>query len=228
MPRRAEPAAPAGAGFLSDEDSRRALERTAETIVACTRCRLHETRRHAVPGEGPCPAAILLVGEAPGRDEDASGRPFVGRAGRILDSALEAAGIPRETMFITNVVKCRPPRNRKPKREEAAACRAYLMGQIACVRPKAIITLGATALRGVLGPGHELKAVRGHRLQLGEIPVIPTYHPAGVLYNRRLEEVLRKDLRDVVRFIGLLDSMPPIGRRTGRGPAARRSPRRRT
>ncbi len=228
MPRRAEPAASAGTGFLSDEDSRRALERTAGTILACTRCRLHGSRTNAVPGEGPCPATILLVGEAPGRDEDASGRPFVGRAGRILDSALEAAGIHRETVFITNVVKCRPPRNRKPKRDEVATCRGYLMGQLACVRPVAIVTLGATALRGVLGPGHELKAVRGSRLRLGETPVIPTYHPAGVLYNRRLEEVLRKDLRDVAQVVGVTDSAPSTGKRTGRGRGARHSRRRRT
>lgn len=166
------------------------------------------------------------MGEAPGRDEDASGRPFVGRAGRVLDGALAAARIPRDAVFITNVVKCRPPRNRKPKPDEVAACRSYLMGQIACVRPRAVVTLGATALRGVLGPGLELKAVHGRRLQLGGLPVIPTYHPAGVLYNRRLEPLLRKDLQTVARsFVGRAGQRPhgrATGRKTSRGRQATR------
>jgi DNA polymerase len=144
-------------------------------------------------------AAVLLVGEAPGGDEDASGRPFVGRAGRILDAALKAARLPRESLFITNVVKCRPPHNRRPKRDELSACRSYLVSQIASVRPRAIVTLGATALRGILGPDHELKTSRGRTFQLGGIPVVPAYHPAAVLYNRDLERVLRRDLRKVAR-----------------------------
>ena len=204
--------------MLSDEAWRQALEATAETIRACIRCRLHRTRSHAVPGEGPAGAAIFLVGEAPGRDEDASGRPFVGRAGRILDAAMRAARLPRDSVFITNVVKCRPPGNRRPKPDEAAACRTYLLAQIACVRPRVIVTLGATALRGVLGPGHELRTARGEDLRLGEIPVVATYHPAGVLYNRRLERDLRRDLRRVARRVGpSLES--PRQRASGRKPS---------
>lgn len=185
-----------------------------------------------MPGEGPCPATIMLIGEAPGRDEDASGRPFVGRAGRILDAALAAASISREAVFITNVVKCRPPGNRRPKPGEAAACRPYLMGQIACVRPRVIVTLGATALRSVLGQGAELKAVRGTRLEFGGLPVVPTYHPAGVLYNRRLETLLRLDLRRTARILGrkpeVLERSRATGRKSSRGRAAKRSRRPRT
>ncbi|HYM39236.1 MAG TPA: uracil-DNA glycosylase [Thermoplasmata archaeon] len=181
---------------------RQDLDATAATIRVCMRCRLHATRTNAVPGEGAANADLVLIGEAPGHDEDLAGRPFVGRAGRILDAALSAAGLPRQSVFITNVVKCRPPRNRKPVRSEAEACRPYLLGQIACIRPRLIVTLGATALRGLMGPGLELRAVRGHILRLGAIPVIPTYHPAAVLYNRKLEGTLRRDLRAAARRLG--------------------------
>ncbi len=163
-------------------------------------------------------ASVLLVGEAPGADEDATGRPFVGRAGRILDAALEAARLPRESVFITNVVKCRPPRNRRPKPDELAACGPYLVRQIASVRPRVIVTLGATALRGLLGPGHELKASRGKLLRWGDLPVVATYHPAGVLYNRNLERALRSDLRKVARAArpSWSRSQPPRGDRETR------------
>ena len=183
----------------SEEARRRALESTAESVRACTRCPLHAGRTQAVPGEGPLGAPVLLVGEAPGRDEDASGRPFVGRAGRILDRALDAAGLSRRSVFITNVVKCRPPGNRTPKAGEVEACRPYLLEQVAAVAPKVIVTLGTTAARGLLGPGVELKGSRGRLLGLGEIPVIPTYHPAAILYNRNLERALVKDLRKAAR-----------------------------
>ncbi len=210
---------------LSDAEWRQALEATAVTIRSCTRCRLHATRTNAVPGEGPCPATLLLLGEAPGRDEDASGRPFVGRAGRILDAALAAAHVRRDAVYITNVVKCRPPHNRRPKRDEIAACRGFLMGQIACVRPRAIVTLGATALRGLLGAGPELKSVRGRTLVFGGLPVIPTYHPAAVLYSRRLEPLLRRDLKAAARIADRTGSGAPSGRTPSHGRRAKRSRR---
>lgn len=210
----------------SAEDRRRALETTADTIRVCTLCHLHEARANAVPGEGSARAAVLLVGEAPGRDEDASGRPFVGRAGRILDAALEAARLPRKSVFITNVVKCRPPRNRRPRPVEVAACRRYLVAQITCVQPRVIVTLGATALRGLLGPGHELKTARKKLLHLGGIPVVATYHPAAVLYNRRLEGELRRDLATVARSVvsarASRGGRRPSGRRPSRGRRATR------
>src|SRR5207249_7181685 len=124
------------------------LEDLARQIRGCTLCRLHEGRTHAVPGEGPAGAKVLLVGEGPGRHEDEAGRPFVGAAGRVLDAALAKAGIPREDVFITNVVKCRPPENRRPRADEIAACRPYLAAQIRLVHPGVIVTLGDTALRG--------------------------------------------------------------------------------
>ena len=183
----------------SAESRRRIIETTAAAVRVCKACRLHATRTTAVPGEGARDAAVLILGEAPGRDEDASGRPFVGRAGKVLNRALEAAGLPRESVFITNVVKCRPPGNRKPKAKERAACRPFLLAQIAAIRPKMIVTLGSTALRGLIGPGSDFKSARGRTLQFGEVPVRATYHPAAVLYNRNLERALRRDLRTFVR-----------------------------
>ncbi len=171
----------------------------ADRARACTLCRLHESRAQAVPGEGPAGASILMIGEAPGRDEDASGRPFVGSAGKILDAALTAAKLPRESVFITNLVKCRPPENRAPKADEIEACRPYLLSQVAAVRPKVIVTLGSTGLIGLLG--QELRDARSTDLAFEGIPVVATYHPAAVLYNRTLERELRKDIRRASRMV---------------------------
>ncbi len=187
-----------------------------------------------MPGEGPATAAVLLIGEAPGKDEDLSGRPFVGRAGRILERALEAAGMSRDSIFITNVVKCRPPGNRKPQSSEMEACRPYLLAEIGAVQPQVIVTLGSTALRGLMGPGLDLKEARRQTLHFGTVPVRATYHPAAVLYNRTLERALRHDLRTVARVIEPHSASPyretrhagsgggPSGRRSSRARAARR------
>jgi len=141
------------------------------------------------------------VGEAPGKEEDASGRPFVGAAGKILDKALDAGRLPRGSVFITNIVKCRPPGNRAPRADEIEACRPYLLTQIATIRPKIVVTMGSTALRGVLGSALELKDARTKRLALDDVPVVSTYHPAAVLYNRGLERTIRGDLQKVAREV---------------------------
>jgi len=187
---------------VADPDEERAelLTKTASEVRACTLCRLHEGRNLAVSGVGPLDAAVFLIGEAPGREEDARGEPFVGPAGKILDKALAAARLPRGTVFITNVVKCRPPANRGPRSDEIETCRPYLMTQIATVRPKVLVTLGSTALKGLLGTGIDLKDARGKTLAFGDIPVLPTYHPAAILYNRRLEPTLRSDLRKAAKI----------------------------
>lgn len=167
----------------------------------------------------------MLVGEAPGRDEDASGRPFVGRAGRILDAALKGAHLARDSVYITNLVKCCPPGNRRPKRDEWESCRPYLLAQIATVQPQAIVTLGATALRGLMGPGHELREARRETLRFAGLPIFVTYHPAAVLYNRKLGAALLDDLRAVARAVGRPPrhgtSRASSGRKTLRGRAAR-------
>lgn len=167
----------------------------AARIRGCTLCRLHEGRTRAVPGEGPERATLFLVGEGPGRNEDESGLPFVGAAGRILDAALSKAGIARDEVFVTNAVKCHPPDNRKPRADEVTACRPYLLAQIDAVRPGAVVTLGDTALKALLGAGLDLPAARRRRRLLhGAVPVIPTYHPAAARYNRGLVATITKDL----------------------------------
>ncbi len=186
---------------VSGEDRSKSLEETAARIRVCTRCRLHEGRTHAVPGEGPLDASVLLLGEAPGREEDASGHPFVGSAGKILDAALDAARVPRESVYVTNMVKCRPPGNRAPRAEEIEACRPYLLAQINVVRPKVLVTLGSTSLKGLLGPGLELKEMRRKALRFEGLPVAATYHPAAVLYNRKLERDLRNDLKRTAKML---------------------------
>ena len=203
-------------------DSEAALDRTARAVRACVRCRLHETRNFAVPGEGPARAGVLLVGEAPGKDEDGSGHPFVGRAGHILDRALGSAGLRRRDVYITNVVKCRPPGNRTPRADEIETCRPYLLAQTAALRPTIIVTLGTTALRSLLGSAVELNGVRGRLLEFEGVPLLPTYHPAAVLYNRRLERVLVADLRKAARHPDL------HGARVRSGPPRAGKPTRRT
>ena len=179
------------------------LEELAARIRTCVLCRLHEGRTHAVPGEGREGARLFLIGEGPGRHEDEQGRPFVGAAGRVLDAALAKAGLSRADVFITNVVKCRPPENRKPRTDEAGACRPYLVAQVHAVRPSAIVTLGETALKGLLGPSATVPGARHRRPRHDGIPVIATYHPAAVLYNRRLAGVLGKDLTRAARLGGV-------------------------
>jgi DNA polymerase len=156
---------------------------------------LAKGRTNTVPGEGPYHARIMLVGEAPGREEDLSGRPFVGRAGRLLNSVLESVGIPRENVFITNIVKCRPPRNRRPTKRERDTCKeAYLQRQIDAIRPRLVVLLGRTSAQALLG-AESLKRVRGRVVRRGPTEYLCTYHPAAVLRNPRRRRTFSKDLR---------------------------------
>jgi len=197
---------------VAERDGRaKAVEQIGSAVRTCTQCRLHRGRTQAVPGEGPIDADVFLIGEAPGREEDASGRPFVGSAGKVLEAALAVAGLPRKAVFITNVVKCRPPENRAPRADEIETCRPFLLGQIEAVRPKVLVTLGSTALRALMGKDIELRQARGKMLGFGAIPVLPTYHPAAILYNRRLERSLRNDLRKAARLAGQRRTRIPSG-----------------
>ncbi len=178
---------------LSDLDSQ---------IRACKKCKLSEARKNAVPGEGNPHAKLLFIGEAPGSNEDIQGRPFVGAAGKLLDKMIhDVLGLERKDVFITNVVKCRPPDNRDPMPEEIEACSPYLISQILFIKPKLIVTLGRHstgflfAYSGASFPG--ITKVRGklHVLKIGnlETKVFPTYHPAAALYNPNLRETIRDD-----------------------------------
>jgi uracil-DNA glycosylase family 4 len=153
------------------------------TALGCPRCRLAETRKQVVFGEGNEQAELVVVGEAPGADEDRTGRPFVGRAGRLLDQLLASAGFPRESVYICNVLKCRPPGNRNPEPEEIEACSPYLRRQLELIAPRAILTVGMFASQTLLGSSGSINSLRGRVHRYGDVPVVPTYHPAALLRN---------------------------------------------
>lgn len=166
----------------------------AENIRVCTKCRLHENRKNAVPGEGNKDANIMLIGEAPGKNEDLKGRPFVGRAGELLEEVLVSVDLKREDVFITNVVKCRPPDNRDPRKDEIESCNPYLEKQIGSIKPKVIVTLGNHATETLIGKTG-MKKIHGKRFEYMEFDLIPMYHPAAGLYNPNLKETMKEDMQ---------------------------------
>jgi uracil-DNA glycosylase len=178
-------------GAQKHDDS---LEKIAANVRGCPLCKLSRSRKNAVPGEGQLSAKIMFIGEAPGRSEDEKGRPFVGAAGRILDELLKKAGIERSEVFITNIVKCRPPNNRVPKEDELTACRPYLDRQIALIKPKVICILGRTAYSSLLG-GSSITANRGKIVERAGQKYFLTFHPAAVIYNKGLLSALEADLK---------------------------------
>ena len=178
-------------GAQKHDDS---LEKIAADVRGCPLCKLSRSRKNAVPGEGQLSAKIMFIGEAPGRSEDEKGRPFVGAAGRILDELLKKAGIERSEVFITNIVKCRPPNNRVPKEDELTACRPYLDRQIALIKPKVICILGRTAYSSLLG-GSSITANRGKIVERADQKYFLTFHTAAVIYNKGLLSALEADLK---------------------------------
>ena len=170
------------------------LAAVALEVSGCTRCPLHAGRSRTVPGEGNPLSDVLLVGEGPGAREDATGRPFVGPAGQLLDELLRAIGWSREQVFIANVVKCRPPANRDPEPEEISACRPYLDRQEAALDPAVIVTLGRHSLRRYL-PDARIGEVHGRLRRSGGRFVFPMYHPAAALHQASLRETLFADMR---------------------------------
>ncbi len=181
-----------------------ALQKLASEIAVCTRCGLHAGRTNTVPGQGNPQPEILFIGEAPGKDEDEQGLAFVGRAGQLLTKMIEAMGFAREDVFIANINKCRPPDNRKPTREEMDTCLPFLKRQIAILKPKVIIAMGATAVEGLvtLPEGDTISKVRGQWLQFEGIPLMPTYHPAYLLRNPAMKHPVWEDLKTVLGFLG--------------------------
>lgn len=163
-------------------------------VAACTRCALHKSRTQTVFGVGNLQADWLIIGEAPGAEEDRRGEPFVGRAGQLLDEMLRAAGKAREQVFIANVLKCRPPNNRDPEAGEASACRGYLDRQIALLRPKIILAVGRIAAQTLLETDTPVGKLRGKLHYLGDIPLVVTYHPAYLLRSPRQKAKSWQDL----------------------------------
>ena len=189
------------------------LEHLAETVRHCRNCPLCETRLNAVPGEGNPHARLMFIGEGPGADEDRQGRPFVGAAGQLLDKMILAMQFKREEVYIANIVKCRPPRNRAPMPDEASACIGYLEHQIRMIRPEVIVVLGATAAHFLLQREEGIMRLRGRWLEYEGIPVMPTVHPAFLLRQESAKREAWEDLKLVMRRLGI---EPPPPRRAAR------------
>jgi len=172
-------------------------------VRACPKCRLSKTRKNAVPGEGNLDSKVVFLGEAPGYWEDVKGRPFVGAAGELLNELLEKAGFSRSEAYITNIVKCRPPRNREPRPDEIEACAPYLDQQLQLIRPRFIVTLGRHSTSYILSKiGHEVSGITSVRGKVSEaellgfnVRIIPTFHPAAAIYDIKLKDYLEKDFQ---------------------------------
>jgi len=175
---------------MSDEEE---LAKLAKQIVVCTKCDLHRSRKKAVPGEGPTHAEIMFIGEGPGFHENEQGRPFVGAAGKFLDELLEQAGVTRADVWITNVVKCRPPGNRDPLPEEVEICTSnYLQHQIKIVNPSIIVTLGRFSM-GLFFKGAKISQVHGQMRKVDDHFVIAMFHPAAALHQSSLKPAIMAD-----------------------------------
>jgi len=176
------------------------LETTRQKVIECTKCELSKTRTNAVPGKGNFQSDVIFVGEAPGRNEDKNGEPFVGIAGQRLNLALENAGVSRESIYITNVVKCRPPNNRVPTIPERNTCQDYLQKEISIIKPKIICILGNTAFNSILG-GSEITKYRGKIVKKDKQFYFLTVHPAATIYNQELITVLKEDITKLFDLI---------------------------
>ncbi len=189
-----------------------ALTDLAKEVAGCNRCRLAHGRTRAVPGEGPEHAAIMFIGEGPGFHEDQQGRPFVGAAGQFLDELLQAIGLKRADVYITNVVKCRPPANRDPQPDEIEACQSYLNRQIALIKPKVIVTLGRYSMARAF-PNEKISAIHGKPHKVGEIVYVPMFHPAAALHQPALRKTVEEDFAKLPKILADLakveEAAPP-------------------
>ena len=190
--------APAESGACTDLLGE--LERLA---LVCEKCRLAKTRTQVVYGVGSPKADLMFIGEAPGRDEDIQGQPFVGRAGQLLTDIIKAMKLTRDDVYIANVIKCRPPENRNPEPDELEACRPWLRRQIEIIQPKVIVTLGRFALQSLTEKGYAISSVRGQWLDYDGIRVMPTYHPAYLLRNPAAKKEVWADMKKVMAELGI-------------------------
>ncbi len=182
---------------MSAED---VLTQVAKEVATCQKCTLFHSRKHAVPGEGPADAEIMFIGEGPGFYENEQGRPFVGAAGKFLDDLLGQAGLKRHQVWITNVVKCRPPGNRDPLPEEVMTCNEYLERQITAINPSIIITLGRYSMTKFM-PGAKISAVHGQMRKVGERYVVAMFHPAAALHQASLKPAIQADFAKLPQLL---------------------------
>ncbi|HID86533.1 MAG TPA: uracil-DNA glycosylase [Anaerolineae bacterium] len=182
------------------------LTELAKEIAVCERCILSQSRRNTVPGEGPEDADIMFIGEAPGFHEDRQGRPFVGAAGQFLNELLESIGLKREDVYITNVIKCRPPANRDPLVSEIEACWPYLERQIELIQPKMIVTLGRYSMERFF-PGQKISRIHGRPRKMEGIIYYPIYHPAAALHQPRYRADVEADFQKIPQLLAEIEEM---------------------
>ena len=180
------------------------FEELEKSIIGCKKCKLCNNRNNIVFGCGNKNADIMLIGEGPGADEDIQGIPFVGKAGKLMNSAFEALEINRDDVYIANVVKCRPPNNRNPEKDEETACLDYLRNQVILVKPKIIVLLGNVALKAILGNEYSITSARGKWVEKKEILYMPTFHPAALLRDEKKKIDFYNDLRDVKNRVEII------------------------
>ncbi len=180
------------------------IAKVREEVDGCTLCELHRSANNAVPGEGNVEARILFIGEAPGYHEDKQGKPFVGASGKFLTELIESAGLSREDVYITNVVKHRPPGNRDPLPDEIMACSIYLERQISAIDPDVIVTLGRFSMAKYF-PGEKISKIHGEAKEVGGRFVVPMYHPAAALHNGSLKSVIEDDFKKLPRLLAERD-----------------------
>lgn len=197
-------------GALPAAASGSGLEDISAEITACKKCPLHETRTNVVPGQGNPSPEIMFIGEAPGADEDAQGLAFVGRAGKLLTKMIEAMGYTRDEVFIGNILKCRPPNNRPPMPDEMSMCMPYLLRQIKVLKPKVIVALGGTAVKGLLQTDTGITKLRGEWHEFEGVPFMPTLHPAYLLRNPKAKHDAWADLKAVLKKLG--KKVPPVSK----------------
>src|SRR5438128_6331409 len=197
-----------GAQRAPAEDQKSLLAEMAAVARVCEKCRLAKTRTNVVYGVGSPNADLMFIGEAPGRDEDIQGKPFVGRAGQLLTDIIKAMKLTRDDVYIANVIKCRPPENRNPEQDELDACRPHIRRQIEIIQPKVIVTLGRVALQSLLEKGYAISAVRGQWLDYNGIKVMPTYHPAYLLRTPAAKKEVWADMKKVMSALGIEPKSP--------------------
>ncbi|MSP12859.1 MAG: uracil-DNA glycosylase [Chloroflexi bacterium] len=180
-----------------------------QEVRACPLCILAKSRTHAVPGEGPSDARILFVGEGPGFHEDQQGRPFIGAAGQFLNELLGTIGVRREEVYITNVVKCRPPGNRDPLPDEIQACHPYLERQIALIKPQVIVTLGRFSMEQFI-PGAKISRVHGQAFKQGNLVIFPCFHPAAALHQPKYRELIEQDFKQLAKILEQKAAPPAV------------------
>ena len=189
------------------------LDQVKKETAVCNKCALHHSRKNAVAGEGPPDAQIMFIGEGPGFHENQQGRPFVGAAGKFLEELLAGIGFKRDEVFITNVVKCRPPGNRDPKPEEIDACNSYLERQIQAINPKVIVTLGRFSMSRFMTYA-KISDVHGQAMRIKGRLIVPMYHPAAALHQRSLRPVIEQDFSRLPDLIAKAGDIPELTRET--------------